>query len=139
MSDQRWDPLTDLLGLQERMNRLFDLSLERLDPPPRTPATWTPPADVYETRDAFVVHLELAGVVENQVQIQVTPRQLTVRGDRGFPAPERPANFHRMERCYGAFVRRLRFPAAVDSETLRTRFRHGVLRVELRKASGGEE
>ena len=137
MSEKHWDPLADLLGLQERMNRLFDLSLERLDPPGQDDAAWAPTADIYETDDFFVVHVELAGVPEDGVKVQISARQVTVRGDRGLPGPERPDAFYRMERRYGTFLRRMRLPGPVDADSMRARFRDGVLRIEIRKAARG--
>src|SRR3989442_1373945 len=51
MPIRRWDPLRDLLTLQERMNRLFEHSLVRghLADPALASGSSTPLADVYET------------------------------------------------------------------------------------------
>ena len=45
MAFTRWDPLQDLLALQERINRLAGTD----------EAGWTPPVDIYETDDRYVV------------------------------------------------------------------------------------
>ena len=60
MTLRKWDPVADLLSLQEKVNRLFEQSLSGLAS--STPAgrsldggAWTPVADAYETAEAFVV------------------------------------------------------------------------------------
>ena len=74
MTIRGWDPLGDILGLQERMNRLLEEALapESLEAPLPGSASWTPVADVYETGDSFVVLMELAGIDENDVELGST-------------------------------------------------------------------
>jgi HSP20 family molecular chaperone IbpA len=43
---------------------------------------WRPAADIYHTREGWLVKLELAGVREDDIQITVSGRTLTVRGRR---------------------------------------------------------
>ena len=133
---RRWDPLRDLLSLQERMNRLFDESLVpgRLDSAMVRSGSWVPLADVYETADTFVVQIELPGVQEEDVEIKIDGDQLEVRGERKSDARGRPEMFHRMERSHGSFVRGFRLSQEVDPERVSAQFRDGLLRLELTKA-----
>jgi HSP20 family protein len=135
---RRWDPLRDLLNLQERMNRLFDESLSRgrledLQPSP----TWMPLADVYETADSYVVQAELPGLTKADIEIRVEGRLLVVRGVRRLAASTRPDSFHRMERSYGAFERSFTFSDEVDPGAVTALFQDGILHLELRKAKAG--
>jgi HSP20 family protein len=133
---KRWDPVRDLLTLQERMNRLFEESLSRgrSQEPALDTRGWSPLADAYEAPDNFVVMIEIPGLSEEDVELQVEADQLVVRGERRLGAQARPDNFHRMERSYGAFVRVFRFGTDVDPERVGVQFRDGLLRVELPKA-----
>lgn len=133
---KRWDPVRDLLTLQEKMNRLFEESLSRGRPqePALDSRGWSPLADAYEAPDGFVVMVEMAGLSEEDVELQVEADQLVVRGERKLSAQARPDSFHRMERSYGAFSRTFRFGADVDPERVAVQFRDGLLRIELRKA-----
>ncbi len=56
----RWDPLRDLLALQERMERLSG----------REAGGWTPPVDIFETADSFIVTAELPGLQRDDIEIQ---------------------------------------------------------------------
>jgi HSP20 family protein len=131
----RSDLLQDLLSLQERMNRLFEASLgpATMEADSLVPPAWSPPADVYETADRFVIQIELPGVEEDDVLVQVEADQVTVKGERRLTAGTRPECFHRMERSYGAFVRTFRLTEEVDPDGVTARFRDGLLQLEAPK------
>jgi HSP20 family protein len=89
----RWDPLRDLLAIQQRLNRLSP-----------GPAGWTPPVDLLETPDAYVLSIELAGIDQDEVQLQLRDGRLTIAGARR----ERKSAFeqyHQIERGHGSFSR----------------------------------
>jgi HSP20 family protein len=135
MAIRGWDPLGDILSLQETMNRLLEEALEpeRLSSP--APASgWTPVADVYETGDSFVVLMELPGIDEDDVEVTVDGDRLVVRGERPARLPARPDRFHRMERSHGSFARTFVLTQAVDPDDVSAQFRDGLLRIELAKA-----
>ena len=75
MAFTRWDPLRDLLALQERMERLSGVEA----------AGWTPPVDLYETSDAFIVSAELPGLSREDIDIRFHDGQLTLQGTRRKP------------------------------------------------------
>lgn len=135
MTIRRWDPLRDILHLQERMNRLFEESLARgrIEGLALGAAGWTPLADVLEAAEGFVVVMELPGVEQDDVEVQVDGDELVVRGERRMPGPVRPESFHRMERSYGSFSRAIRLTEEVDPARVTAQFRDGLLRLELPK------
>jgi HSP20 family protein len=118
----RWDPLHDLLALQERMNRLG------VDDPPG----WTPAVDLYETADRFVLGIELPGLKRDQIKIELQHEILTVRGERAV-RHEEGAQFHRVERGHGPFSRSFPLPQPVDADRVTAEFRDGVLTVVIPK------
>ena len=134
MTTRRFDPLRDLLNLQERMNRLFEDSLAsgRLAPDFAS-GGFTPLADVYETPEGFVVQIDLPGVDPAEVGVTVDGDRLVVRGERRQTEKTRPESFHRMERSFGAFTRAFVLPAPVDGDHVTAHYRDGLLRVEIPK------
>jgi HSP20 family protein len=130
---QRWDPLRDLLSLQERMNRLFEESLARTqgEAPPVAPP---PAADVFETDQRYVIEIDLPGCLPDQIAMEVTPHEIVLRGARPAYSGQRPERFHRMERAHGAFTRSFRLPQAVRPEGITCRWQDGLLRIEAPKA-----
>jgi HSP20 family protein len=134
---RKWDPLRDLLALQESMNRLFEDSLVRGRPEADGPGGgWVPAADVYETDTAFVVSLDLPGVAQEDVEVRVDGGELLLRGERRLGGV-RPESFQRMERSYGPVCRSFAFPEEVDPARVTAQFRDGLLRLELPKARSG--
>ena len=124
MAFTRWDPLRDLLALQERMERLSGVEA----------AGWTPPVDLYETSDAFIVSAELPGLSREDVDIRFHDGQLTLQGTRR--KPDVPCErYHRVERGHGAFERRFSVPAAVDVEHVTADLKDGVLTLTLPKSA----
>ena len=132
---RRWDPLRDLLTLQERMNRLFDESLTRSrgQESALESGNWTPLADVYETPDAFVLQVELPGVDEDDVEVHVETDKVTLRGERRAFGSSRPESYHRMERSYGCFSRTFMLPEEVDPARAAAQFKDGLLKLEVPK------
>ena len=134
MAIRRWDPLQDLLTLQERMNRLFEESLARGRPEGDglPSGGWTPLADVYDMADRFVVQVELPGLLEDDVHVQVDGDTLSLRGERRMRG-SRPDCFYRMERSFGPFSRVIQVPEEIDPEGVVAQFKDGLLRIELPK------
>ncbi|MBN2371922.1 MAG: Hsp20/alpha crystallin family protein [Vicinamibacteria bacterium] len=136
MTLRRWDPLRDLLDLQERINRLFDESLSReRSGGDRATGRWAPLTDLWETMEAFVMEVELPGVARSDIDLLVEPALITLRGRRRTCRNVQAESFHRMERCHGTFERSFRLTAEVDSERVTAELRDGVLRINLPKRS----
>jgi HSP20 family protein len=130
----RPDPLKELLDLQERMNRLFDETLSRgdIDDLGAPAPGWAPLADVFDTPGAYLLEIELPGLAQDSIDVQVRGRDLTIRGER-HPAGGRSANFQRLERHYGAFMRTFRFDVDIDGDDVRAEIRDGLLNLVVPK------
>jgi HSP20 family protein len=121
----RWDPLRDLLALQERLDRLTEAG----------DAGWTPPVDLYETVDRYMLTAELPGLTREDIEIRFLDGQLQLQGQR--PSPRVPCEqYHRVERGHGPFLRRFALPAAIDAERISAALEDGVLTITIPKAAG---
>ena len=125
MAFTRWDPIRDLLAIQQR-----------LDPFAAGPAGWTPPVDLHETADRYVVRAEVPGLRREDLEIRVHDSHLTLSGTRrdGTPCEQ----YHRIERGRGAFSRTFKLPVAVDVEGITADLKDGVLIVNVPKAQDNE-
>ena len=120
----RWDPLRDLLALQERMERLSG----------HDAGGWTPPVDIFETAEAFVITAELPGLRRADIDIRYQDGQLTLQGTRR--TPDVPCErYHRVERGHGGFFRRFALPTSIDAQGINADLKDGVLTVTVPKAS----
>ena len=124
MSFTRWDPLRDLFALQERIERMADAGA----------AGWTPPVDLYETTDRYVLIAELPGLTRDDIDIQVQDGTVTLQGRRRSSAVP-CERYHRVERGHGAFRRRFSVPVAIDTQGVSADLKEGVLTVTLSKSA----
>ncbi len=129
-----WDPIRDLVGLKDRMNRLLETILRTGDFSPEGLAGWVPPVDLREERDQFVLTAEVPGVRQDDLDIRVEGGIVTLAGRRPLDRDARSAL--RVERPYGSFTRTLHLPVPVDEDRARARLQLGVLEVVLPKSSG---
>jgi HSP20 family protein len=97
---------------------------------------WRPDADVCETADGIDIIVELAGVEEGEVDIQLFDDAVVVEGERRLPACDQAAVYHAAAVRQGAFRLEVPLPAAVDASNVEATYDRGLLRISLRKAEG---
>ena len=132
---QQWNPLHDLVVLQDRMNRLFEDATQRRNRADADAgdelerADWTPAADIYETETAYLIAMDLPGIDRQALEIDVDENRLVVKGTREIDEPKQ----HRAERPRGKFLRTFSVPASVDQGKIAAEYRDGVLQIRLPK------
>jgi HSP20 family protein len=133
MAMMRWDPLRDLLTLQNRLNAAFAQAGAAPDSDDLlTRGTWAPAVDIFETPDRqLVLKAELPEVKREDIQLTVENGTLTLSGERKLAHEVKDEHFHRLERSYGAFSRAFRLPTTVDAQKVSADFKDGVLTVRL--------
>jgi HSP20 family protein len=134
MAIVRWEPLREFATLQNEMNRLFGTVF---DAPAQgnggTLRRWMPAMDLVETADHFVLHADLPGLSEEDVNIEVEDRVLTISGERKSVHETSKEGFHRVERAFGSFSRSLTLPEGISAEAVEASFDRGVLEVRIPK------
>ena len=95
---------------------------------------FTPLADVEETDDSFVVEVELPGVKKDEVNIEVSGRRLSVRGER--KQRERAGVLRRNERVLGSFCYEVLLPDEIDVDKIDASLAEGVLTITAPKTKG---
>jgi len=135
MAIVRWEPLRELSTLQNEMNRLFSTAFDAPAPSNGGGAArrWLPAMDLVETDDHFVLRADLPGLGEEDVNIEVEDRVLTISGERKAEHETTKEGYHRVERAFGAFSRSLTLPEGVDPEGVAASFDRGVLEVRIPK------
>jgi HSP20 family molecular chaperone IbpA len=134
----------DLLRQMDPELERFEEILRRFLHPVTSPERfWEPQADVYETREAVKVKVELAGVRPDSIQVELggDGRTLVIRGVRQDERQEAVDRilFHQMEIYLGPFERVLVLPpnAEVNREEVRAGYRDGFLIITLPKLTCG--
>lgn len=96
-------------------------------------SAWSPPTDVYETEEDYVVRVEIAGMREDDFEVQLENNTLLISGSRP-DLTERRA-YQQMEIRFGKFSTALALPGSVNIEQARADYKDGFLTVVLPKAT----
>nr|WP_321253913.1 Hsp20/alpha crystallin family protein [uncultured Ruegeria sp.] len=92
----------------------------------------SPAIDVQETDTAIVLTAELPGLEEDDVEIEIKDRRLTLRGQKKITHDE-TGDLRVSERSYGSFSRAMTLPDTVDVESISATFDKGVLSINMPK------
>jgi HSP20 family protein len=93
---------------------------------------WRPPTDMFETEEAVIVRVEIAGMSEGEFTILLEEQVLTVRGVRP-DSGERRA-YHQMEIAFGEFSTEVEIPYPINAQEIEAIYQDGFLRIVLPKA-----
>jgi len=119
----RWDPIRDLLAIQQRLDRFAP-----------GPAGWKPAVDLHETSDDYVITAEVPGMRRDELEIRAHDGRLTISGvrrERVGPCEQ----YHRIERGHGGFTRTFQLPIPINADRITADLRDGVLTVTCPKAT----
>jgi HSP20 family protein len=125
----KWEPLKELLSLQDQVNRIFDVS---------TPGNghferdWVPVVDVFENAEKIDIRVEVPGMDLKEIEIKLDGDLLTLRGEKKLDGNEL-GKYQQIESVYGRFARSFNLPATVDRERIQATYQQGVLKLTLPK------
>lgn len=133
---QQWNPLQDLMVLQDRMNRLFEDATQRRTQTETAGdeferADWTPASDISETESGYLIAMDLPGINREALEIDIDDNRLIVKGTRVINESKQ----HRTERPRGKFLRTFSVPGSVDQGKIGAEYKDGVLQIRLPKRS----
>lgn len=134
MALMRLDPLREMEELSNKLNQWFRPMLSRPFDDGTTFGDWMPAMDVEETDKEYVVKVDLPDMKKEDLKIGIVDGVLSLEGERKQEREEKGRKFHRLERSYGKFLRRLELPTDVEEQKVKADFRDGVVSVHLPKS-----
>jgi len=90
-------------------------------------------AETWETAKSVVIRVEIPGMNEGDLGIDIDGNVLRIRGEKRSSATQQRRRYHLMERAYGHFERSIPLPHDVDAEHAEVSYRDGVLTAILPK------
>ncbi len=90
-----------------------------------------PSLDLGSTENEYTISLEIPGVSEKEVRIELVHDSLIIRGEKKQRKEEKKKNFYRLERSYGSFQRTLSLPEDANRENINADFKNGVLNITI--------
>jgi HSP20 family protein len=135
MAIVHWEPVRELGSIQGEMNRLFNTMFEGSGGSGGTGNTrrWAPPMDLIEATDHFLLKVDLPGLADSDVSIEVEDGTLTISGERKSAHESQEGGVRRFERAFGTFSRSVTLPQGLDPERVTAEFDRGVLSVRIPK------
>jgi len=94
-----------------------------------------PTLDIGATEKEYVISVEVPGVDQKDVKLEIANNTLTVCGKKNKEEEEKGKNYYRMERSYGSFQRVLSLPDDADQDKIKATFKNGVLTVAIPRKS----
>ena len=122
-------PWEELHRMRQQLDQMFEESPEQ-----RLSAGVFPLTNLTEDKDNYYVRAELPGVKGDELDIQVTGKNLAISGERKIAAEEESAKYHRREREAGTFSRMIGLPGEIDSDKVEAKLENGILSIVVSKA-----
>jgi HSP20 family protein len=126
----RWEPYREIATLQNEMSRFMNGLLEDNG---RSNQAWVPALDVWETESEIVYALDLPGIPEEKISVELDEGALTISAERERAQEKSEERFYRFERRYGTFTRTFGVPQGVTEGDVEADYKNGVLEVHVRK------
>jgi HSP20 family protein len=92
-----------------------------------------PSLDISENAEGYRIQVEVPGVEQKDLQVELDGDVLTISGEKSQIHEEKAENYHQVERSFGRFERVLCLPANVNKEHMDASFKNGVLTIALTK------
>lgn len=128
-----------LASLHREMDRLFDnafenfgfLSLRDSDFFASGVSQYQPKIDVSGDNNSYEVTLDVPGLSEKDLSVDVSGDVLTIRGQKEDKQEEKDKHYYRMERRYGSFQRTLALPSDAVGAEIQAKLENGVLALSV--------
>ena len=97
---------------------------------------WSPPTDIYETEESFVVRVEIAGMRDEDLEVAVEDNTLMISGSR--PDLNERRAYYQMEIRFGKFEVAIEIPVPIDMDRAISEYKDGFLMINLPKRDPGQ-
>ncbi len=138
MPEWQIEPLvSELKAMKRRMDTLYQRSCGGLretgsqrDPE----CSWHPQVDILETADEWIFIVDLPGVPEEELRVEIVDHALRISGDRPLPSEAAgDVKTIRSERGHGPFSRSLGIPSEAREDAVQAELKLGVLKIMVPK------
>jgi HSP20 family protein len=98
-----------------------------------------PAIDLAEREKEYEITAELPGLAEKDVEIRLSNRTLTIKGEKKEQREEKQKDYYLSERRFGSFHRSFQLPDGVDTDKIEATFAKGVLTIKLPKTTEAQK
>lgn len=129
----------NLCEMHSRLQKTMDEMFRQVNPMLVLPEhTWRPQMDIYETPEEIVVVGEIAGVLKEDLVVELDQGAVKISAKRR-EVPRVPGmRYHLAEIAYGSFERILILPVPIDTEKVTASYTDGQLTIVMGKRGAGQ-
>lgn len=91
------------------------------------------PVDLREENGGYKLHADLPGVAKEDINLKVDAEKVEISAESSHEIEEENEKYYRQERSSRSFRRSVRWPSAIDPDTVHAEFDEGVLTVSADK------
>ncbi|EAR09951.1 Hsp20/alpha crystallin family protein [Reinekea blandensis] len=130
--------------LHREMDRLFDSAFRSFGFPQMRPGlmdetrrltdqlpAFKPNLDVSGSDDQYEITLDLPGMKQDDIDIEVHNRTLTIKGETESKSEQDDRKYYCVERSYGSFQRTLALPEDASADDIQASMKDGVLTLKV--------
>jgi HSP20 family protein len=92
---------------------------------------WVPNVDILEKDGNLVLHVEVPGISEKDLELKLEGHILTLKGEKKLEKDEDRKNFRRRESFHGTFSRAFTLPETSALDKVNADYRNGVLTITV--------
>jgi HSP20 family protein len=129
-TDELIEPFTQFRSEVDRLFHAFPFRMPSLGL-----GTWAtaPALEMTTTDKAYKITAEIPGMEPDDVEVTFEDGLLRIAGEKKEEREEDERGYRLSERSYGAFERMVKLPANADVDSLKAKFRNGVLTINIAK------
>lgn len=125
-----------LSELHREMDQLFErafqgFGLPSMGFPANSQSLLKPSVDIKENKKSYTISVEVPGVDEGDVKLELAEGALTISGEKKHEKEEKDEHYHSAERSYGSFKRVLALPQDAKEDDIKAKFKNGVLTITV--------
>ena len=143
--EEEWDPFKEMGRIQKQINNLFQSSFGkgmvqgRISPFAKN-SVFDPQIDIKESRNSYIITMDIPGMEKNNINIEVKNGVLIVSGERKSDIEEKQKDrFYRRERSFGYFSRSIPLPGDAKTDGIAADYKKGVLVIKIAKKEDKEK
>ncbi len=126
-------PFSEMERMSRQMDRLTQALFGRSGLS-LSPARVFPAVNITEDNDQYYIRAELPGIKSDEIDLQVTGRNLSISGERKIQVHDEKTNYHRREREAGKFSRVIELPGDINPDQVTAKMVNGMLTVVIAKS-----
>lgn len=134
--DRKFNPWLEIISMRNEMDKIMNETMNfKTDTKTRKNrlSLWQPVTDMFETDSHLVLEMELPGVFQENINLELQGSQLVVFGEKKLEKEASGSAYQMLERSYGPFSRVFHLPENIDPSSVTAVYKDGTLRVSILK------